>query len=85
VASELNYIFLLAIHGAITENKRAIAEAIGKFYDMYKGGILDDQSEVLLDRYSSLQRRHKPLMETRKYILDLASSNSSQARVQQND
>jgi hypothetical protein len=29
---------------------------------------LDYQSEVLLGRYSSLERRHKTLMETRKYI-----------------
>jgi hypothetical protein len=45
----------------------------------------DDKSEVLLDRHSSLERRHKDLIETRKYFLDLASPDSSQARVQQND
>ena len=72
MARELHHTPLSAIHGAITENKRAIAEAMGKFYDVYQGGMLDDQSEVLLDRYLSLQRRHKPLMETRRYILDLA-------------
>lgn len=72
MASELHYTPLSAIQGAITENERAIAEAKGKFYDVYKGGILDDQSEVLLERYSSLKRRRKPLIETRRYILDLA-------------
>jgi hypothetical protein len=72
MASEFPHTPLSAIHGAITVNKRAIAEAMRKFYDVYKGGMLDDQSEVLLDRYSLLQRRHKPLMETRRYILDLA-------------
>ena len=54
MASELHHTPLSAIQGAITENKRAIAEAKGKFYDVYKGGILDDQLEVLLDRYTSL-------------------------------
>jgi hypothetical protein len=80
VASELHHTPLSAIQGAITKNKRAIAKAKGKFYDVYKGGVLDDQSEVLLARYTSLQRRHKPLMETRRYILDLAQEPSTQAQ-----
>jgi hypothetical protein len=54
IANKLHYTPLSAIQGAITENKSAIAEAKGKFYNVYKGRILDDQSEVLLDRYMSL-------------------------------
>jgi hypothetical protein len=54
IPSELHYIPLPTIHGAITENKRAIAEAIEKFYDIYKDNILDDQSEVLFNIYMSL-------------------------------
>ena len=47
--------------------------------------IAENERQVLLDGHSSLERRHKDLTETRRYILDLASSDSSPARVQQND
>jgi hypothetical protein len=43
VASELHYTPLSAIRGAIAENERVIVEVRGKFYNVYKGGMLDDQ------------------------------------------
>jgi hypothetical protein len=85
MASGLHHTPLWAIHGVITENKRAVAEAKREFDHAHKDGMLDDQSEELLCRHSSLERRHTNLMETRRYILDLALSNSSPAWAQQNE
>ena len=76
---------LLAIDSLIRENEPEMEKAKREFDDVYKGGMLNDQEEELLYRHSSLDRRHENLMETRRYILDLASSDSSPARVQQND
>jgi hypothetical protein len=36
IAGELHHPTLSAIHGAITENKRAIAEPMRKFYGVYE-------------------------------------------------
>jgi hypothetical protein len=51
-----------------------------EFHDMHKGRInskTDNRSTALWDRHLLLERRQQGLVETRRYILDLASSASS--------
>jgi hypothetical protein len=53
-----------------------MAEVMRQFYQVQKGEKSEDmngQATELWIRYSSLQRRHQRFMETRRYILDLAS------------
>jgi hypothetical protein len=76
---------LWAIDSLIEENEPKLENAKLEFEKVYKGGFLNDQEEELLSKYSSLETWHNNLIETRRYILDLASSDSSQARVQQKD
>jgi hypothetical protein len=71
LASGLHDTPLLAIHGLITENKGAMAKVKQEFNYVYKSRILNNQSTVLLNKQSSLKRRHKNLIETQKYILGL--------------
>jgi hypothetical protein len=70
---------LFALDCLIAENERQM-EKLAQEFDHE---MLDYQLEDLLDRCSSLERRRKKLMETRKYISDLAFGRP--ARVQQND
>jgi hypothetical protein len=64
----------------ITENKKEMAEGMRQFYRVHKVGMNEDmngQATELWIRYSSLQRQRQRFMETRRYILDLASQASS--------
>jgi hypothetical protein len=67
----------LAIDGRICEIEGEIEKVKGKVDRVYEGGKLDNQPEGL-NRFSSLELRHKALMEARRYILGrLTSSDSS--------
>jgi hypothetical protein len=80
IASGLHDAPLLAINGLITENKGVMAEVMREFHHVHRGDMNDkmnSQSTVLWDRHLLLQGRHKRLMETRRYILDLTLSASS--------
>ena len=68
---------LLAIHGLIEENEISIRKVGREYHNVYKGGMMVDYSRVLHGILLQA-RRHKRLMETREYILGLASSASSQ-------
>jgi hypothetical protein len=76
---------LLAIDGRTREIEGEIEKVKGELDRVHEGGKLDNQPEGL-NRLSSLELRHKALMEARRYILGrLTSSDSSPVWVQQND
>jgi hypothetical protein len=75
------YTILSALDCLIAENERQTEKAEREFDHLYEGGTLDDQSDML-DGHLLLERQNKELIETRRYILDFASSDSSQAWAQ---